>query len=58
MIFDKNKHTCERSVVEIDETENIQGNFIHIPYYYFSLKKIHRKENRFLTEIYKLEELF
>lgn len=39
MIFDKDKHTCERSVVEIDEIENIQGNFIHIPYYHFSLKK-------------------
>lgn len=26
----KNKHTCKRSVIEIDERQNFQDNFIHI----------------------------
>lgn len=29
-IVNKNAHTCEKSLIEFDEKENIQDNFIHI----------------------------
>lgn len=51
-IFNKNTYIYERSKIEIDERENILDIFIGT--YHFSLGKIHRVKNRFLTEIYKI----
>ena len=50
MIFNKNTHTCKRNTIEIDEREYIQDIFIE--QLSFSLIKVHRNKNNFLTEIY------
>lgn len=53
IFFYKTTHICDRSAIEIDESENFQDNFIHT--YHFSLVKIQRNENRSPTEIHNEE---